>query len=150
MFAPNDVIPVPLDSSSTLVSCSAHGGFPAPDITAHLEDEGGQFIRPLQELTDLTSEETNDLGDSVLTKEFLFIPHIEDCGNLVVCDVIQGDGVLGTKMARKIMVVYAPQPVSFDNPFEYLVRFQDIHLYKSLVVKIQLTWRMWNAFEEIS
>jgi len=116
-FAANDVIEVQREFPIN-IGCSAFGGFPAPEIIAFVEDINGE-IQELPEVVELKSEELNEHGESVLTQKFQLIPTIENDGNKVVCEVIQGDKALSPNIERDISVVYPPEEVLLDIPFQY-------------------------------
>ena len=71
-----------------------------PDLTVLSEDDSG-----------ITEE---------LTKKFLLVPSMEDCGLSIQCEVDQ-DGLMPKQDSRQLLVVYQPQPVYLPTPFQYKV-----------------------------
>jgi len=122
-FATPGEVSVQLDSdsepSTSFVECSAKGGYPAPNIKASVIDENGEIVRELEEMPDLTVLTEDDSGiTEELTKKFLLVPSMEDCGLSVQCEVDQ-DGLMPKQDSRQLLVVYQPQPVYLPAPFQY-------------------------------
>ena len=125
-FATPGEVSVPLDAEAdygtSFVECSAKGGYPAPSIKASVIDENGEIVRELEEMPDLTVLTEDESGvTEELTKQFLLVPSMEDCGLFVQCEVDQGDGLMPKQDSRQLLVVYQPQPVYLPTPFQYKV-----------------------------
>ena len=121
-FATPGEVSVQLDSSTSFVECSARGGYPTPEIKARLLNEDGELVRDLEEMPDLTEMVETESGiTEVLTKKFLLVPSMDDCGLHVQCEVDQGEGVLQKQESRQLLIVYQPQPVVLKTPFQYTV-----------------------------
>jgi hypothetical protein len=112
-------VQVNLDSN-TLITCSATGGYPTPVVTAMLVNEEGEVIRDLMVMTDM-AQENEDLfdGTTEVTQTFLMVPHMEDCGRLVQCAMVQGDQAFMGSEQRKLMVMFAPQHTDLSTPFGF-------------------------------
>ena len=119
-FAEPGEVSILLSTSSVMVECSANGGFPEAEITASIVDENGELIRELEELSDLGNVEyAYDTHD--VTRQFLLIPSLDDCGMSVKCEAVQGDEIFVTQDTRQLLIVYPPQPVALETPFQYQV-----------------------------
>ena len=94
-FATPGEVKVPLESESSLVQCSAKGGYPTPNIKASVIDENGDIIRELEEVPDLTVLTEDESGiTEELSKQFLLIPSLIDCGLSIQCVVDQNGAVV--------------------------------------------------------
>ena len=77
-------------------------------------------------MPDLTEMVETESGiTEVLTKKFLLVPSMDDCGLHVQCEVDQGEGVLQKQESRQLLIVYQPQPVVLKTPFQYTVCLQN-------------------------
>ena len=138
-FATPGEVSVQLDSesesSTSFVECSAKGGYPAPNIKASVVDENGEIVRELEEMPDLTVLAEDESGiTEELTKQFLLVPSMDDCGLSVQCEVDQGDGLMPKQDSRQLLVVYQPQPVYLPTPFQYkvIIGFKVFHEIKNV------------------
>ena len=119
-FAFYGEVQVQLESTVT-VKCDAKNGHPKPELTAAVIDADGNLIRQLAEIPEL-SETTVNLDDTEnIKKEFILVPHMEDCGRSIQCVATQGDSTYDE--TRQLKVVFAPQPIEDDMSFAYMVSF---------------------------
>ena len=130
-FAFPGQVEVELDATVT-VTCTAKGGYPAPQLSASILDSEGNVVRDLQEVEELAKALTNEIdGTEDVEKHFVLIPHLEDCGRLVQCSAHQGDGTFQVDEVRELKVFFAPLPIDDDRIFEYRVRLPDLYILKS-------------------
>merc|ERR1719361_2912494 len=112
-------VQVPLQSeASTFVSCSATGAIPAAQISVSLVNAtDNEVIRTLPEIEDAGSY---DEEQNKLIKVFDLHPSMEDCGQIVVCNIDQGEKA-HVEMRRQLEVVFPPQKAfqNLDTKFGY-------------------------------
>ena len=93
------------------MSCSATGAIPPAQISVSLVNAtDNEVIRSLPEIEDAGSY---DEEQNKLIKVFDLNPMMEDCGQIVVCNIDQGEKA-HMEMRRQLEVVFPPQK-SFQN-----------------------------------
>ena len=102
------------------MSCSATGGIPTAQISASLLNASdNSLIRILPEIEEagIFNEEENKI-----IKVFDLHPSREDCGQIVVCNIDQGD-LAHVEIQRQLEVVFPPQKAvqNLDTKFGYQV-----------------------------
>ena len=122
-FAFPGQVEVELDATVT-VTCTAKGGYPAPELSASVIDSEGNVVRDLYEFKDMAKTVMDeDDGTSDVEKHFALIPHSQDSGRSFQCSAHQGDGTFSINEFREIKVFFAPQPIDDDRIFEFRVSF---------------------------
>ena len=122
-FAFPGQVEVELDATVT-VTCTAKGGYPAPELSASVIDSEGNVVRDLYEVEDMAKTVMNENdGTSDVEKHFALIPHSQDSGRSFQCSAHQGDGTFSINEFREIKVFFAPLPIDDDRIFEFRVSF---------------------------
>ena len=121
-FAFYGEVQVELESTVT-VKCDAKDGYPKPELTAAVIDADGNVIRELAEIPELSETTINLDGSENIKKEFVLVPHLEDCGRSIQCIATQSEGAITKDETRQLKVVFAPQPIDDDMSFAYMVNF---------------------------
>ena len=116
-------VEVELDAT-VIVTCTAKGGYPAPELSASVIDSEGNVVRDLHEVEDMSKTVLNwSDGTFYVENHFALIPHSQDSGRSVQCSAHQGDGTFSINEFRELKVFFAPQPIDDDRIFEYRVSF---------------------------